>query len=63
MTKDPVGAVGRGLLRTLAVVAIVVGVLLVFVGLTQPNITGLVLGVVLVAVPGFLLSRSRRHSS
>ena len=61
MMDNPALAVGVAVVRLLAVLAIVAGVLLGFVGLTQGNISRLILGVILVAGPGYLLSRSRRR--
>ena len=60
MVEKTVGkTVGNGLVRLLLVAAIVIGILLVVVGLTQANVTGLVLGVLLVAGAGYFLVRNR----
>lgn len=61
MMENAAHSLGRGLLRVLAVAVIVLGILAVMTSLTQGNVTGLVLGMIMVGVPGFLLSRSRRR--
>ncbi|MET7946472.1 hypothetical protein [Micromonospora sp. NPDC005324] len=58
MTSERVRSVGRYTMRTLGVLAIVVGVLGGVSSLTQGNLVGVILGVVFIAGGAFLIKRS-----
>lgn len=55
-------SVGTYLLRIVAVVGVILGILMVLVGLTQPNLVGLILGVALTVGAATALKRSGRSS-